>query len=190
MLNEQSRKYYKRAFAIGGSALFAKPPSLLRQDNMYLMKDCTKIQDTNKLVKYLETESLSDIYNCLRSNNSEFWTPTIERPNAIQPFLTQEPEDIYKSDQKPIMDAMFAFTSEEALQFNSYLVNSFEPYIKKNWRDGVIYMPFEGFTKEDYPEVNILLLCLVSLHDFSNFIFDAVFSGIRTSIGSIVERVF
>lgn len=171
-MNEQSRKYYKRAFAMSGSVLYAIPPNLIVQNNVDLLKNCTEIQDMDKLIEYIETAPVSDISKCSKMG-SAIWAPTIECLNAPKPFLTKQPEEILNSDQKPIMDTMFSFNSEEAIQFDPDMVNQTEPFINKDWRKTAIDMPFEGFTKKHYPKV-ILIVALSMLLDFL-ILFNAFF---------------
>lgn len=107
MINAESRKYFKRAFSMSGSAyqLYV----LRRFDRMKQIQNCTQINDTNEIIAFLKTANNSMLVNC---NNNE-WIPTIENSNAKAAFLTHTLDSIFNSvELSPKMDAMFSFASQ------------------------------------------------------------------------------
>lgn len=152
ILNEQSRKYFNRAFAMSGSALHSYPLSLIKGNNLKPMQNCTKINDVDELAKHLAT---TDVRNLLEYNkdNMMTWAPTIERLNAPNAFLVKSPEEIYNSSKAPVLDTMFSFDFFEGLAPFKDLLNRTEPLIEADL--SAEDMPFfiAGFTKEDFPKV-------------------------------------
>ena len=116
MLNEESRKYFNRAFAISGSSLNYYP--LYEPNHLERMQNFSNIQDKQKLVEYLKTADSATLANAHRTNDlGQFlletcWVPTIENPEIKGAFMTKTPEEIYKSDKAPVMDVMFSFASQ------------------------------------------------------------------------------
>lgn len=126
MLNEESRKYFNRAYAISGSAFGYY--ILHRNDNIKHIQNCSEVNGTGEMIEYLKTTSssiLADCYaftECLEGDRNEIsvchiagggnvWMPIIESPSTIGAFLSRTPEDIYKSDKAPVMDTWFGFAS-------------------------------------------------------------------------------
>lgn len=115
MLNEESRKYFNRAYL--GSSSVLSHYTLSEVDHLQRMKEFSKIDDKDKLIEYLKTTSSDVLSTCHPfSMNGESlsvpWVPTIENPNTVGAFITKTPEDIYNSDRAPVMDAMLSFTSK------------------------------------------------------------------------------
>lgn len=114
MLNEESRKYFTRAVPVSGSpySYFA----LKTEDHLQRMYDCSKTTDQKSLVEYLKTASLEEIQQCKWETSwgntiNPKWVPTIEKPDAKMAFITQSPDDIYNSDNAPVMDVLFSFSN-------------------------------------------------------------------------------
>lgn len=115
MLNEESRKYFNRAFSMSDTAL--NYYALSEKNHLKRMQDCTKIYDKRELVEYLKTTWTIVLSHCTKLTIEKTlpdipWGPTIESPNTKGAFITEKPEQIYKSDKAPTMDAMFSFTSQ------------------------------------------------------------------------------
>lgn len=114
MINEQSRKYYNRAFSSSGTAInfFA----LHRINHMERVQKCFQTNDVGHLIEYLKVADRSILMNCypfiIPDDLYPVWVPTIESPTAGDAFLTKTPYEIYNSDQAPMMDAIFGFTSQ------------------------------------------------------------------------------
>lgn len=151
MLNKDSRKYFDRSFVASGTAL----NSYRLNDNSHVqsMQKCTKIDDMDKLIQNLKTANGSSIAEC-NYLGTAIWSPTIECHNAPKAFLTETPEKIYMSDQTaPIVNTMFSFNSQEAIQFRSKLLENKEPLLKEDPRETNVLLQYKGFTKKDYPQV-------------------------------------
>lgn len=108
MLNKKSRPLVTRAFYASGTGLNPifypwRGPSQLQQ-----MKTCFQFSDTAPLIDYLKTANSSALARCKGGP----WMPAIENKSAPQAFLTEEPENILKSSDAPVIDAVFSFTSQ------------------------------------------------------------------------------
>ena len=116
MLNEESRKYFNRAFAFSSSAL--NYYALHEQNHLDRMQQYLNIQDNQHLIEYLKTVSSVTLSKILRTSDlGQFlletaWVPTTESANNKEPFITKTPAEIYESDEAPIIDTMFSFTSQ------------------------------------------------------------------------------
>lgn len=116
MLNAESRKYFNRAFASSGtgSVWFI----LRKANHVPEIRKCLRTNETNmdKLVAQLKTADRRVLQMCsLHDFSKSFvltWVPTVEKANAREPFLTKSPNDIYNSDDAPIMDSLFSFNAE------------------------------------------------------------------------------
>lgn len=112
MLNKESRKYFTRAFCLSGTA-FNTFYNMEVNDHLQLAKKCFRIYDTEKLIEYLRTASLSSLIECnILDTDFKGWLPTIEASNVPGAFLTKTPDEIYNSDEAPVLDAMFSVTSQ------------------------------------------------------------------------------
>lgn len=113
MLNKVSRSYFTRAFCLSGTSL--NPfHNLYRNDQLQLAKKCFQIYDTDELVEFLKTANQSSLLKCGDKLGTRYfiWLPTIESPNAPEAFLTKTPEEIYNSDDAPVMDTMFSVVNK------------------------------------------------------------------------------
>lgn len=106
MLNSESRKYFKRVFLMSGSA---SDWWFRKGNHTKEIQEClqTKKSD-NELVEHLKTLNASTLSNC----NYLPWVTFIENPETPGAFISQTPDEIYKSDEAPIMDTMFGFGSQ------------------------------------------------------------------------------
>lgn len=123
MLNAQSRKYFNRAFSISGSAF--QDYVFRRQSHVELVQNCSRINGISQMIEYLKATNSGILTNfCVRTRGqpSPVWVPNYESPNAKGAFLSQKIENIYNSNNAPVMDAMFAFASQVYFKFN---LNSF-----------------------------------------------------------------
>lgn len=75
-----------------------------------------------ELVDYIKTASAATLTRC----NWLAWILHIESPNATKPFITQTPDEIYDSNEPPVVDAMFTFASE----VNFPLILPLSPYFQ------------------------------------------------------------
>ncbi|XP_055312128.1 esterase B1-like [Sitodiplosis mosellana] len=156
MLNEESRKYFNRAFAQSSSSL--NYYALQKQNHLERMQNFSNIQDKQQLVEYLKAADSAELAKLLKQNEygkiliDLLWAPTIESPETKGAFITKTPEEIYKSDKAPVMDAMFSFTSDEFVTFNQDIPTSSEPFLSGDWKDSKMLLPFPGFDKDTYPE--------------------------------------
>lgn len=115
MLNEDSRKYFNRAFLLSGSAFdfFA----LSESDHFERIQEFAKIFDREQLIEFLKIANSTDLANLhtLSSFGKTLispWAPTIENPKTVGAFLTKPLKEIYQSNNAPVMDTMFSFTSQ------------------------------------------------------------------------------
>lgn len=110
MLNEESRKYFNRAYLMSSSAFSFYAFS--KANHVDKVKECSGIADNNRLIEYLKTAESSALSKCYRLEK-EFittWIPTVEPPETVGAFLTKTPDEIYDSDEAPTIDALFSFT--------------------------------------------------------------------------------
>lgn len=113
MLNPESRKYFNRVFMMSSTALAA--PAIWKASQLEQIQECSKIHKMTELIKYLKTANSSVLLQCYALQITRFrsiWLPTIEDPSVFGAFMTKTPEEIYKSNEAPAMDAMFSFTTQ------------------------------------------------------------------------------
>lgn len=116
MLNEESRKYFNRAFALSSSAL--NYYAFNEQNHLDRIKRFLDIQDEQHLIEFLKTANSVTFPDRLRTNIVEpilfesAWVPTIESADTRGAFITKTPSEIYESNEAPIIDTMFSFTSQ------------------------------------------------------------------------------
>lgn len=116
MINEESRKYFNRAFLSSGSSLnyFA----FTKGNHVERMFGCSEATNQQQLMEYLKTTPQDDIVECYfrydQGPNAikPVWTPTIEIPDAKMPFLLQDPEEIYNSGTVAPIDVLIGFDSQ------------------------------------------------------------------------------
>lgn len=114
MLNEESRKYFNRAFMLSSSAYSTY--TFRTANHVQHLKDYSKINELNNLVEYLKISNASiltksyfyDFYGEIRP----IWVPTFESPNTIGAFMTEVPDELYRTGKAAVMDAVFSFTKE------------------------------------------------------------------------------
>lgn len=109
MLNQESRRYFKRAFAISGSAF--NSIASIDENHVWRVQECTKIYQMDKLIEYLKMENKTTAL--ARCYHYSFW----DRNYPVWvPFLTKSLEEIYNSfNGAPDMDSWFSFTSQVLL---------------------------------------------------------------------------
>lgn len=90
VVNEESRKYFTRAFLSSGSLSFW---NLFIPDSNKKIQKCLGINEMSKdkLLKYLKTANMTILTKC----NGDNWPLTVESSNAIRQFLTKRPGEIY-----------------------------------------------------------------------------------------------
>lgn len=100
---------------MGGSAFnyFA----LTEGNHVDRMKECSKLTDLNQIIEYVKTNDSENILQCYLDTPwgktlKPSWAPTIEIPSANRAFITQSPDEIYNSNDAPIVDALFSFASQ------------------------------------------------------------------------------
>lgn len=110
-MNEESRKYFTRAFLASSSALSSY--ALTKANHLHRLKLFSQIDDNDRLIEYLKTAERVNLSTCARIEGLDApWVPTIEIPSAVNPFITKSPIDIYNSENAPVMDVMFSFASK------------------------------------------------------------------------------
>lgn len=114
MLNVESRKYFNRAFLSSGSAFSYYAFSNV--NHLDHMKNCTEIHDREKLIEFLKTVHSNDLDECQtfssKNANTVSYAPTIENPGTIGAFKVKSANEMYNSDDPPVMDTLFSFTSQ------------------------------------------------------------------------------
>lgn len=68
----------------------------------------------DRLVDYMKTVDSITLKNC----NKTDWLMTIESPNATRAFITKRPEEIFASDNPPVLDTMFFMASQVSYSMN------------------------------------------------------------------------
>ena len=114
MVNEESRKYFNRAYAASSSSLTFY--ALRRTTHLQPIRECSQLDQIDEIIDYLKTTSVETLAKCYSNRNMNCillnWAPTIEPSGTIGAFLNRSAEEIYKSDSAPVMDALFSFTSQ------------------------------------------------------------------------------
>lgn len=106
MLNEESRRYFNRAYLMSGSASRWKVQHF---NHTAQLQRCLQINGTaSALIDYMKVVDFTTLAKC--SNLT--WVVFYENPNATNAFITKTPEEIYNSDNPPVMDTMFSITSQ------------------------------------------------------------------------------
>lgn len=115
MLNEESRKYFTRALVMSGSVFsyFALTPENHRQK----MGECAHTDKLHQMTEYVVKSDYRDLIQCyyqydLGITLKPDWVPTIEVSNAVKPFITLPPEEIWKSRNAPVIDTFFTFVTQ------------------------------------------------------------------------------
>ena len=113
MLNQESRKYFNRAFVMSGSA-FVK--YILRKNNhVNYLREYLKITDMNEMIEFLKNANAFLIKRYPYDIFSEFnprYVATIENAKTSGAFMSKMPDELYRSDDAPKMDTMFSFTEQ------------------------------------------------------------------------------
>lgn len=114
MLNEESRKYFNRAFALSSSAFSSY--ALRQADHVQHLENYSKINEMNDLIAYLKSSNSTILTESYRydffGEIRPIWVPTIESPNTIGAFITERPDELYRTGRAPAMDAMFSLTNQ------------------------------------------------------------------------------
>lgn len=121
MLNEESRKYFNRAFSISGSAF--QGYVLRRCNHIRHIQRCSQVNKTDEMINYLKTAHTKILANCCavdkcpEEDPHPIWVPNIESSTTIGTFLNQNVEDIYNSEKAPVMDFLLGFGSQVIIIF-------------------------------------------------------------------------
>lgn len=116
MVNEESRKYFKRAYAASSTSVSFY--ALSRLNHTKPMSECSHLDKMDEIIEYVKTSSAGELAKCKadRDLNNILLTygPSVEPTGTVGAFVTKATasEEIYASDRAPIMDAMFSFASE------------------------------------------------------------------------------
>lgn len=112
LLNKESRQYFNRAFASSGSALNAWQS----ENHVKLIQECSKSNGTTEMIEFLKTATSQKLLNCKPKTQpgsvDQSWLPTIESQQTRGAFLTQPPDEIYKSNRPLPIHTMFSFNSQ------------------------------------------------------------------------------
>lgn len=178
MLNQESRKYFNRAYLTSASALTSF--AISKSDHMERMKEFLKLHDVDELINYMKTadcEFLATQYYWYSSNSLTFpWVPTIEIPNAVNAFMTQTPDEIYSSGKASVKDTLYSINTkvlkskigyssilvhilseviwfQEILWFRPNYIDKTDPLVTEDWQESGGDLRFVGFNKNNYPKV-------------------------------------
>lgn len=114
MLNEESRKYFKRAIALSSSAFSSY--ALRKENHVQHLQKYSKINEMNDLIEYLKSSNATVLTESYRydffGEIRPIWVPTIESPKVVGAFMTEMPAELYRTGRAPAMDVMFSFTSQ------------------------------------------------------------------------------
>lgn len=117
MLNEKSRKYFKRAYPISGSAYSSY--ALLKENHVHKIQNCSQFHELSKLVDYIKTSDADVLRRCYSykfpGELHPVWVPTVESSNTVGAFMTKTPDEMYSLGMAPVMDVMFSFASQVKL---------------------------------------------------------------------------
>lgn len=118
MLNEESRKYFNRAF-ISSSSAFSYY-AFANANHLDQMKSCSEIRSKEKLIQFLKTVDSKELDGCQTFSFTNVsavpWGPTIENSETIGAFKTMTPNETYNSDNPPVMDTLFSFNSQVTVE--------------------------------------------------------------------------
>lgn len=79
------------------------------KNSLEKIHECLGIDETgDRLADYMKTVDSSILKQC----NKTDWLMSVESPNAIRPFITKRPEEIYASSEAPVIDMMFFMASQ------------------------------------------------------------------------------
>lgn len=113
MLNKESRKYFNRAFASSGSAFSFY--ALSKDDHLKRMQEFSKINDKDKLIEFLKTANSKELSESQPFSFGKIlyapWVPTIESSTTKGAFISTKPDEIYNSNEAPVLDSLFSVTS-------------------------------------------------------------------------------
>lgn len=116
MLNKESRSYFQRVLAASGTALTTN--AITKVNHVQQLQECWKINEMDKLIEYLKSESSDTLMKCPQFENpvnlNKVWAPVVESNATKGAFLTKTPREIYSDpdEELPFMDTMFSFTSQ------------------------------------------------------------------------------
>lgn len=130
MFNEQSRKYFNRAYSASGTMFTIT--GFNATTHWQRIPDCFGVNGSkDEIMEFLKKADGRKLSTCCPwaapGEIQLYWVPTIESENTPGAFLTQTPEEIFNSKKAPIMDTMFSFASQVfvwnhriALRLSSY----------------------------------------------------------------------
>lgn len=116
MVNEESRKYFKRAYAASSTSVSFY--ALSRFNHTKPIRECSQLDKIDEIIEYVKTSSAEELAKCKSDRDLNnillTWGPSVEPTGTVGAFVTKAtaPEEIYASQSAPIMDAMFSFVSE------------------------------------------------------------------------------
>lgn len=127
MLNEKSRKYFKRAYPLSSSAFSSY--ALLKENHVQKLQNCSQLQEMSKLIEYIKTSDANTLRQCypykFPGKLQPVWVPTIESSNNTGAFMTKTPEEMYNLGMAPAMDVMFSFDAHVKLNNKFFVLHDF-----------------------------------------------------------------
>lgn len=124
MLNEKSRRYFKRALVMSGTvySYFA----MTEGNHTQKMRKCAQTWDEKAIILWMKQTDYKTILKCYFENDwgktlKPEWVPTIEPPHTKGGIITESPDDIWNSAAAPFLDTLFSFTSQVTFNRISFL---------------------------------------------------------------------
>lgn len=158
MLNDESRKYFKRAILMSGTSLnyFALSQEDNHTDRMHELARLSgesKIDDIDleKFLQKVSPEKILEYTSKLEPFGrilETIWAPIVEN-NVPGAFLTELPEQIYAKKNINI-ETLFSSTNLEALIVGDVKNPRRIEAFNENFD---LILPFHGFSKSKYPTV-------------------------------------
>lgn len=85
------------------------PRNLHRDSQLPYVRRCLQFKGSNaELLDYMKSAPSATLSKCHYMDRILH----IEGPNAAAPFITKTPDEIYDSDEAPVIDAMYTFASQ------------------------------------------------------------------------------
>lgn len=115
VINDESTKYFQRSISMSGTIRLNVPPIETQHlDLLYGLaeKHNRTVSDCDDLADFLsgiDGQELADAELLFPSSLNLHWSPTVEHENAIRPFLTKDPTDIYAEKMCINVSTLFAF---------------------------------------------------------------------------------
>lgn len=124
VLNEESRKYFQRVIILSGSALIGYHTGNHECLMHIIARNASKItRNKEELIEYLKTADARQIQDFVDDIENLppiiSWSPIIEREDAINPFLRDEPYTAYEKIKQFNLTSFFSISDKESLFYET-----------------------------------------------------------------------